>query len=518
MDGRFEQNVTSGILSLAAGDDDFTRHRPDPINVQAAQAHASRSGSQRSVAVHNPPEAAERADRGNNNEMSQTSAAEGFGRVGGPGERPGSIAASSVYSDDLARGEGQPWGPTGDDADPFTASYTNEEGERFPSEIQPLRVGLAGQPGSGLKRFSALQNYSYPATSARHQSILRDYSAWAAERGPGHDDEGWSNWDYEEARANDLRIYGEEDSGEGPSGEQSDSYESIYACSSPDPGEVSPSGEPQALPQPTRAHQHHQESADSSRLLPPRADLQGRDDSPLDQYMPVEAQAGPSASRRTGTKNLFGDGGWLADTSSSAQQTPAQKKLEKITGPRRSPTKSKSRFLGGFMKKARGIVESPSRTFGPPLRRSPASMPQPPRSGEEPPTPPLHILRQSQLVISLNPREQSLIYCELDFAIADALNDYIMSQFNLGRVDHATIKKTADEWAKKGLPKVKGFRYDVDTQLSILRAHIEQFKFYGQAATTVPSMLGIIDTMRTTAREMRLRTYCVPDVVISKWL
>lgn len=125
---------------------------------------------------------------GNNNEMSQTSAGEGFGRVGGPGERPGSIAASSVYSDDLARGEGQPWGPTGDDADPFTALYTNEEGERFPSDIQPLRVGLAGQPASDLKRFSALQNYSYPATSARHQSILRDYSAWAAERGPGHDD------------------------------------------------------------------------------------------------------------------------------------------------------------------------------------------------------------------------------------------------------------------------------------------------------------------------------------------
>ncbi|KAK0667885.1 hypothetical protein QBC41DRAFT_253349 [Cercophora samala] len=234
--------------------------------------------------------------------------------------------------------------------------------------------------------------------------------------------------------------------------------------------------------------------------------------------MPVEAQAGPSAPNRTGTKNLFGDGGWLADTSSSAQKTPAQKKLESITGPKKSPTKSKSRFLGGFMKKARGIVESPSRTFGPQLRRSPASMPQLPRTGQEPPTPPAYVPRQSQLVISLTPREQSLIYCELDFVIAEALHDYIMSQLQHGRVDLNIVKKTADEWAKKGLPKVKGFRYDIDTQLSILRGHIEVFKFYGNAATTVPSMLGIIDTMKTTAREMRIRTYCVPDVVIGKWI
>ncbi|KAK4173393.1 hypothetical protein QBC36DRAFT_194733 [Triangularia setosa] len=219
--------------------------------------------------------------------------------------------------------------------------------------------------------------------------------------------------------------------------------------------------------------------------------------------MPVEAQAGPSAPHRTGSKNLFGQGGWLADSSSSAQKTPAQKKLDKVTSPKEGPTRSKSRFFGGLVKKARGLVESPSRTFGPPTHR---------------PTPPAYIPRQSQLVTSLTPREQSLVYCELDFTIAEALNEYLLSQFNFGRVDLSLMKKTADDWAKKGLPKVNGFRYDVDTQLSILRAHIEMFKFYGNAATTIPSMLGVIETMKTTAREMRVRTYCLPDVVIGKWL
>ncbi|KAK0747450.1 hypothetical protein B0T21DRAFT_379495 [Apiosordaria backusii] len=233
--------------------------------------------------------------------------------------------------------------------------------------------------------------------------------------------------------------------------------------------------------------------------------------------MPVEAQAGPSAPNRTGSKNLFGQGGWLADTGSSAQKTPAQKKLEKVTSPKEGPSRSKSRFFGGFMRKARGLVESPSRTFAPPTHRSPASMPQLPRSGQQGPTPPAYIPRQTQLVISLTPREQSLIYCELDFTIAEALHQYLLSQFNFGRVDLSIMKKISDDWAKKALPKVNGFRYNIDTQLSILRAHIEVFKFYGNAATTIPSMLGIIETMKTTAREMRIRTYCLPDVVIGNF-
>ncbi|KAK4197934.1 hypothetical protein QBC40DRAFT_179899, partial [Triangularia verruculosa] len=211
---------------------------------------------------------------------------------------------------------------------------------------------------------------------------------------------------------------------------------------------------------------------------------------------PVEAKAGPSAPQRIGTKNLFGEGGWLADTSSSAQQTPAQKKLTKATTP-----KAKSHFFGRMIDRARGRTHRSSMSQQQELTS--------PLQGQS---------NNSRLVISLTPREQSLIYCELDYVIAAALNDYIVSQLNCGRVDLTIMKKISDDWAKRGLAKVTGFRYDIETQLSILRAHIEVFKFYGNQATTLPAMFGVIDSMKNSAREMRVRTYCLPDVVIAKWM
>ncbi|KAK4462464.1 hypothetical protein QBC42DRAFT_157814, partial [Cladorrhinum samala] len=121
------------------------------------------------------------------------------------------------------------------------------------------------------------------------------------------------------------------------------------------------------------------------------------------------------------------------------------------------------------------------------------------------------------LQISLSPREQSLVYCELDFAVASALSRYLESQFTRGRVNLDVLKRTAENWARKGRPKVLGFRYDIETQIEIVKQHVNDFKFYGRAASN-PAILGILDMMRTDAKVMAVRSYCYPDTVIAKWL
>jgi hypothetical protein len=121
------------------------------------------------------------------------------------------------------------------------------------------------------------------------------------------------------------------------------------------------------------------------------------------------------------------------------------------------------------------------------------------------------------LAISLSPREQSLLYCELEFAIATALNDYITAQFTAGRLETDRLRKVADDWQRKGRPKVVGFRYDMETQLDLVRAHVHDFKFYSRAAATT-AILGIIDTAKGNARVLRLRTFCQPDTVVAKQL
>jgi hypothetical protein len=121
------------------------------------------------------------------------------------------------------------------------------------------------------------------------------------------------------------------------------------------------------------------------------------------------------------------------------------------------------------------------------------------------------------LLISLDPREQSLLYCELEFALHQALNHYVSTQFGLGRLSTQKLDKISDEWKRKGRPKVVGFRYDLETQLGLIKLHMNEFKFYRPDATPAV-LLGVIDMMRTNARAIKVRTYCQPDTVIAKQL
>ncbi|KAL2167759.1 hypothetical protein VTG60DRAFT_855 [Thermothelomyces hinnuleus] len=203
---------------------------------------------------------------------------------------------------------------------------------------------------------------------------------------------------------------------------------------------------------------------------------------PLAPFLP---QGAPTV--RKASKTLIGEGGWLENTSKPDQNGS-------------SPSRGGG-FLGNLVKKAKEMIEANQDNRA--QRKSRESDKSRPAS--------------RQLAISLSPREQSLLYCELEFALATALNDYITAQFNAGRLDADRLKKTAEDWQRKGRPRVVGFRYDMETQLDLVRAHVHDFKFYSRVAATT-AILGILDTAKTNARVLRIRTYCQPDTVIAKQL
>lgn len=124
----------------------------------------------------------------------------------------------------------------------------------------------------------------------------------------------------------------------------------------------------------------------------------------------------------------------------------------------------------------------------------------------------------SRLTVSLDPREQSLLYCELEFLLTTALDSYINSQFSAGRLDADKYKKIVDGWQQRGRPKVVGFRYDLETQLDLVLLHSEDFRFYGKRAGLIAAVNGVLDMMRVDARAMRIRTFCQPDTVVAKQL
>ena len=143
--------------------------------------------------------------------------------------------------------------------------------------------------------------------------------------------------------------------------------------------------------------------------------------------------------------------------------------------------------------------------------------------------------RSNRLTITVDPREQSLLYCELEFVLTSALNNYITCQFNAGLLEPDKLKKVADAWQQKGRPRVVGFRYDLETQLELVRLHASQFRFYNGGgdnnsagdnnmvpaannATNAAVLSGLLEMMKVNARAIRVRTFCQPDTVIAKQL
>lgn len=122
----------------------------------------------------------------------------------------------------------------------------------------------------------------------------------------------------------------------------------------------------------------------------------------------------------------------------------------------------------------------------------------------------------NRVTISLDPREQSLLYCELEFILSNALDSYIKSQLNGGRLDPDKLKKISDAWSSKGRPRVVGFRYDLETQLELVSLHSGQFRFYGTHQVNESAISGLLGAMRGNARTVRVRTLCQPDSVVAK--
>ncbi|KAK0634501.1 hypothetical protein B0T17DRAFT_8136 [Bombardia bombarda] len=202
--------------------------------------------------------------------------------------------------------------------------------------------------------------------------------------------------------------------------------------------------------------------------------------------------------QRVASKTLIGEKGWLEKTASTTKNKP------KPTEKKVSPTR-KTGFLDKVVKKAKEMMVDKNND-----QKAHRNSREAEKADKNQPN-------GRDLQTSLNTREQSLLYCEMEYALAIAMNDYIQSQQNAGRHDLDKLKRISDSWQQKGRPRVMGWRYDIETQLDLIRLHVNEFKFYGHAATP-STILAIIDFMRVNARALRIRTYCQPDTVIAKQL
>ncbi|RNJ56182.1 hypothetical protein D7B24_007665 [Verticillium nonalfalfae] len=268
-----------------------------------------------------------------------------------------------------------------------------------------------------------------------------------------------------------------------------------------DPMEISSpellSPEPLNLKSPTRNRSPHPERrcAESSRQAPQlvtRAEQPKQVTGEVDSYSPLVTYFAFEGLpvQKIGGKTLIGEQGWLKRP--NPNQTPEHKK--------KNGSPKKTGLLDSIKKMAKGMTESKN------VRR--------PREVEKDANPP----KADKLAISLDPREQSLLYCELEFQVSNAIHAYITNELGHGRLDTDKLKVIANGWKGKGRPRVVGFRYDLETQLELINLHLTDFRFFGRRQGNPLEIAGLLHAMKVNARAMRIRTFCQPDSVIAKQL
>ncbi|KAJ6781072.1 hypothetical protein PWT90_03053 [Aphanocladium album] len=208
-------------------------------------------------------------------------------------------------------------------------------------------------------------------------------------------------------------------------------------------------------------------------------------ESPMFSPLPLYFRGQDFPTVKQGGKTLIGNNGWLEKTGQEARLDRENKTPQKKTG-----------IFESIKKIAKDMTE---------LHHPHRRLPHAKSSG-------------SQLLISLDAREQSLLYCELEYHLTCALNNYISRELEKGRLVPINFKKITDAWYQQGRPRVVGFRFDLETQIDLVALHVNEFTFCGRRQCNPVEISSLLHSMKVNARAMRIRTFCQPDSVIAKQL
>jgi len=111
---------------------------------------------------------------------------------------------------------------------------------------------------------------------------------------------------------------------------------------------------------------------------------------------------------------------------------------------------------------------------------------------------------------------QAKLYSEIELMICATANQYLNVQQQEGRMTVDSLTKVTQTWTSKNRPQVIEFMFDQATQRDLVLYNIKTFHFYGPLAENIISMNSMMQSWKTLAKEMSVRTFCTPDAVIRK--
>ncbi|KAI4122441.1 MAG: hypothetical protein LQ338_005818 [Usnochroma carphineum] len=226
----------------------------------------------------------------------------------------------------------------------------------------------------------------------------------------------------------------------------------------------------------------------------------------LHQIPPVDPPTSPTKRSRSPMKQLFGEKGFLG-RSTSMKELPSEEYRKR--GVKHLGEKLKHRVEG--MTEGVSKFMPTSISHGDLSKLIPASL-----SNRESPSKSGSAKVASTFPVSLTPPEQAKFYSEAELMIVATANNYLIIQKEEGRMSYESVAKITNFWAQKNRPQVIEFMFDQLTQRDLILHNLKTFRFYGPNAENAMSMNAMMNSWKTLAKEMSVRTFCTGDSTIRK--
>ena len=120
--------------------------------------------------------------------------------------------------------------------------------------------------------------------------------------------------------------------------------------------------------------------------------------------------------------------------------------------------------------------------------------------------------------MSLDPPYQAKTQSEVELMICITANNYLLHEHHAGRLSAESVSRIRRDWAHKNRPQVIQFQYDIGTQRDLVVANIGAVKLHGESGESALVLNATLYSWKVMAKEMSVRTFCVPDSVMRKHL
>lgn len=120
--------------------------------------------------------------------------------------------------------------------------------------------------------------------------------------------------------------------------------------------------------------------------------------------------------------------------------------------------------------------------------------------------------------VSIKSSGQSKLWSELEYMLIKTCNTFLKDELEHDRLSRESIIRAKRQWQARSRPQVIEFYYDQATQYEIIIDNLRTIKLYSDYAKDAITLNAILHQWKILIRELSVKTLCMPDSIVRRWL